>query len=237
MSAIDIIQLVEALQLDSQEKVMGSNQVAILAQHEAFKKFYDAFNDPKVSNSDRALLAQSVKDFMFGEPSEVAVLHLQSCLDKLPIRFTTMEPPSLAGALAASFARVWRFAGLDLPNAKFTLATDLTYRPHASVQEWEEDQYLVLMGRYLLADLLQFAKMLAAVIADIWQDTDTTPWEHEDFPEQLLNGLENRSIDGSLATYCVVLRKVNVIDLDSCTRSTILQLVLGLSFMLGRLIF
>lgn len=191
MSSTDIIQLVEALQLDSEKKLMqGYSQSETVAQHESLRKFYNSLKDPELPNLDRGLLAQSVKDLMFGELNEDQVTDLQRVLERLPIRFTTIEPPGVALTIAKSFSRVWRFVRSDLPIANFTLATDLTYRPHASVQEWVGDQYLILMGRYLLADLHKFAILLAELIADIWQDTDEAPWANDNFHDELLDGLE-----------------------------------------------
>jgi hypothetical protein len=143
----DILHLVEKIQLASEKRIMlGKSDEKILADYEARSRFYVALADNNLSNSDVALQSFSTGDeSLFKHLEENGINLLRKDLERFPINFTNAEPPSVAAMLARSFARVSRFSQSEMPHAKFILATDLTYRPHASVQEWAS-QMMKLLG-------------------------------------------------------------------------------------------
>ncbi|MCA2230383.1 hypothetical protein [Nonomuraea aurantiaca] len=113
---------------------------------------------------------------------------LRQDLDGAPIRFTSAEPPSSAAHLAGSFTRVSELMGLD-PAHEFLFATDYRYRPHASVQPWAENRYLVLMGRYVVEDTWTLSLILAQLVVLTGSAFPgvAEPWTHPDFPQAMLD--------------------------------------------------
>ncbi|MFD1547085.1 tetratricopeptide repeat protein [Nonomuraea guangzhouensis] len=113
---------------------------------------------------------------------------LRRDLARGPIRFTPAEPPSCAIHLSGSFTRVSKLMGLDRAH-EFLFATDYRYRPHASVQQWAENRYLVLMGRYVVEDMWTLSLILAQLVVltgRAFPDLEE-PWAHPDFPQALLD--------------------------------------------------
>lgn len=189
---IKFLNLVEKLQLASEKKSQPHrSEEEILKDYEVRSQFYSALANKNISDGDLALQAAlpGNKD-LFGDPNENSINVLRKDLKRFPLNFTNAEPPSVAVLLARAFARVSRFSQAEMPHAEFILATDLTYRPHASVSEWERDRYLILMGRYLLVDLCRLAHMIAIYVREIRKPDDEAPWLNEDFPHTLLTGLK-----------------------------------------------
>ena len=128
------------------------------------------------------------------QPSTIE--QLRRDMRAFPIRFTDVESPANAAILARSFARVSRLAfrdGLkrnfsDGRDRRFLFATDARYRPHASVQEWAPDHYLVLMSTHLIVDVRMLAKVVAGLVFKAVASfaEDSSPWESLEFPDTIL---------------------------------------------------
>lgn len=151
------------------------------------KRFYRALEDSSISNEDVAKLGNGTgAEGLYHLPSETAIAELRRNLSICPIVFTQAEPPAFATILSQSFWRLRHIVERHCPNAKFILASDYTYRPHASVQEIGPDQYLILIGRYLLADIPMIANIFADLIASTSENGDKFPWEKPTFPAKLI---------------------------------------------------
>jgi hypothetical protein len=157
-------------------------------------RFYSALEATAVTDDELVGLAAEAGGGIFEPPSREVIAELRDRLARFQLRFTRAEPPAVAGLLSQSFARVSPFARGELANANFILATDCIYRPHASVQEWARDQYLVMMSRYLLADLPLFAHIIAHYIIEAANPDDESPWLGSDFPATLLETIERSSM-------------------------------------------
>ncbi|MFB9681688.1 tetratricopeptide repeat protein [Streptosporangium vulgare] len=113
---------------------------------------------------------------------------LRADLEPGTIRFTPAEPASCVIHLSRSFTRVSKLMGLDGTH-EFLFATDYRYRPHASVQQWADSRYLVLMGRYVVQDMWALSLVLAqlVVVAGRAFPGLEEPWTHPAFPRVLLD--------------------------------------------------
>ncbi|MCP2341519.1 tetratricopeptide repeat protein [Actinomadura rupiterrae] len=153
--------------------------------------FHRALTAPDVTADELAASASALSTGSVGGTTAPEMEQLRHDLARHPIRFTAVEPPSCAVHLARSFARVSRLMGLDAQH-EFLFATDDRYRPHASVQQWSDRRYLVLMGRYVVEDFWALSLILAQLVAlagAAFPDLDE-PWRHPDFPQALLDAAE-----------------------------------------------
>jgi hypothetical protein len=150
--------------------------------------FYRMIGDDNVPADVLAVIAEPLSGPPFGPLGVEELAVLSQDLAVYPIRFTPAELPATAAYLARSFARVSRFVYPADAKHEFLFATDYRYRPHASVQQWAQDRYLVLMGRFVLIDLLSLAMVLGRLIikASARFRRLEQPWAHSKFPQALL---------------------------------------------------
>lgn len=150
------------------------------------KRFCHALEDPAISDEDVAKLGSGTgAEGLYQPPDAAAIAELRRNLGACPIMFTQAEPPALATILSQSFWRLRHVAEQGCANAKFILASDYTYRPHASIQEMRPELYLILIGRYLLADITSIAHILADLMANTRETDDELPWQKSTFPIKL----------------------------------------------------
>lgn len=150
--------------------------------------FHRALHSDRIPAEELAALAEKLSGPAFQGPGPAALAELRHNLARCPIRFTPVEPPATAILLSQSYARVsWLAFPRDTRSA-FLLATDNRYRPHASVQQWAQDRYLILMGRYVLLDTSILSRVLARLIVEAGARSPgmAEPWAHPDFPPALL---------------------------------------------------
>jgi hypothetical protein len=189
-----IIASIEAHQIQTEgEGPLSKSDEEIRQIQIARERFYSALSSAETSDDELVTLAAETGDGFFSPPSHDVVAELKDRLARFPIQFTRAEPPSVASLLSTSFSRVSRFFQYELTNASFILATDCIYRPHASVQEWAQDNYLVVMSRYLLVDLPMLANIIAQFICEVSKPNDVSPWLDPNFPVTLLEGIEHSS--------------------------------------------
>ncbi|MEU4546869.1 tetratricopeptide repeat protein [Nonomuraea dietziae] len=153
--------------------------------------FHRALSSDEITAEELAALGESLSTGSVGGTTAAEMEQLRRDLARSPIRFTPAEPPSCAIHLSRSFTRVSELMGLDQSH-EFLFATDYRYRPHASVQQWAENRYLVLMGRYVVEDIWTLSLMLAQLIVlagRAFPDLEE-PWTHPDFPQALLDTAE-----------------------------------------------
>jgi len=186
------VELVERTQLRSEGGGWpGKGPEELLRLHEARARFFSALENSSASDADVAALAG---DETSRTLSPEQVRSLRNTLANCPVSFTTAESPFTCVTLAASFARTWRFIRRQKPRAEFLLATDCTYRPHASVQEWSEDRYLILMSRSLIWDLSILADVVAMHIGGVRAALGDSPWRDPAFPYALLMEFEHSEL-------------------------------------------
>jgi tetratricopeptide (TPR) repeat protein len=150
--------------------------------------FHRALHADEVTAAELASLGESASAGSVGGTTAAEMEQLRRDLARSPIRFTPVEPPSCAVHLSRSFTRVSELMGLCKEH-EFLFATDYRYRPHASVQQWAENRYLVLMGRYVVMDTWALSLILAQLIVlagRAFPDMEK-PWTHPDFPQALLD--------------------------------------------------
>jgi tetratricopeptide (TPR) repeat protein len=150
--------------------------------------FHRALSTNEMTAEELATLGKSLSTGSVGGTTAADMEQLRRDLARSPIRFTPAEPPSCAFQLSRSFTRVSELMGLDQSH-EFLFATDYRYRPHASVQQWAENRYLVLMGRYVVEDVWTLSLLLAQLIVlagRAFPDLEE-PWTHPDFPQALLD--------------------------------------------------
>ncbi|NET61804.1 MAG: M48 family metalloprotease [Symploca sp. SIO2E6] len=188
----EILSILEEVQIASECEGLHGDQVTSLKRYSRSIKFHTALHESNMSDADLACLTESEEQALLGSEAlaEIDISRLREKLAKAPVRFTHAEPPSTTATLAFSFARVWRFVQREIPNTQFILATDTRYRPHASVQEWLPDCYLILMGRYFIYDVIVLANILAKYISDVIVDLGNQPWLSEYFGSSFTAAME-----------------------------------------------
>jgi tetratricopeptide (TPR) repeat protein len=149
--------------------------------------FHQALRSDDATVEELTALANSLSNPAIGGSTGPEIAQLRQHLARYPLRFSPVERPGSAAHLARSFARVSNLMGLD-PRHEFLFATDYRYRPHASVQQWAQDRYLVLMSRFVVEDTWTLAIILAqlVVLACGAFPGVRQPWELAEFPEALL---------------------------------------------------
>jgi hypothetical protein len=158
--------------------------------------FYQDLNEGTASLDDLAERAGELSQPAFGEITVPQLMQLRENLSDYQIAFTPAEVPASAVILTEAYARVSQNFFPSIARRRFLLATDMRYRPHASVMQGEErGQYLVLMGRYVLLDTAGIAIILAALVlsaADQDPGADL-PWSAPGFPQALTEAADGDS--------------------------------------------
>lgn len=149
--------------------------------------FHQGLRSDGVTVEELTAVANSLSNPAIGGSTEPEIAQLRRDLARYPLRFSPAERPGSAALLARSFARVSDLMGLD-PKHEFLFATDYRYRPHASVQQWAEDRYLVLMGRFVVEDTWALAVIVAQLIVVTCEAFPGVrePWALAEFPSALI---------------------------------------------------
>ncbi|MFI6483714.1 tetratricopeptide repeat protein [Nonomuraea sp. NPDC050663] len=154
--------------------------------------FHRALHTHDVTAEDLAGLGAALSTGAVGGTTAAEMEALRRDLARGPIRFTAAEPPSCAVHLSRAYTRVSSLMGLDEAH-EFLFATDYRYRPHASVQQWSEDRYLVLMSRYVVEDIWTLSLVFAQLVVhagSAFPGLDE-PWSHPDFPRALREAVQD----------------------------------------------
>jgi hypothetical protein len=164
------------------------NAAEIEQNFRALEGFHQAMEDDNVTAEGLATIAELLSGPEFAPPGAEQLATLRQDLARYPIRFTPAELPAVAVYLARSFARVSRSAFPGDARHEFLFATDYRYRPHASVQQWAQDRYLILMGRFVLIDAISISMVLGRLICKAGERFPgvAQPWAHPEFSQALL---------------------------------------------------
>jgi len=138
----------------------------LLRRQQARRTFHSMLLDPTATAEAVATFTQENADTNFSSYSSPLsagglavddVVRIRNFCSNAQLHFPRTEYADTVYLLVQSFESVYLNAHAPIWHSTFIVATDLEYRPHASIQKLDEDFYSIVFGRYLLSDLAMVA--------------------------------------------------------------------------------